>query len=140
MKILFSIIINAFTLFIIAYFLSENKSLWIESWISLWCGTCSFYSLLAWETYIVWWIILWIINLTIKPILKLLSLPLFFIFLWLVSFFINWIILYVFNYIMNDILIIDWIGYKINWLVNFLIAVAIFTIMNILYTFIFNKK
>jgi len=140
MKILFSIIINALILFVIAYFLAENKKLGIENWIELWCWDCALNSLWAWKIYITWWIILWLINITIKPILKILSLPFFLLLLWLVSFLVNWIILYILNYIMSDMLMIDGIYYKIIWWENFAIAVVIFTFLNILYSFIFNKK
>ena len=127
MKILFSILINALILFILKYMLDTDA----ETWITV-----------AWEPqiYLIWWLILWIINVTIKPILKILSIPLFFVFLWLVIFIINWVILWLFDYIINDILIIPWMMYSINWWVNFIIAVAIFTILNMFYSLLFSKK
>ena len=127
MKILFSILINALILFILKYLLNTD----IETGIAV-----------AWEPqiYLIWWVILWIINVTIKPILKILSIPLFFVFLWLVSFLINWIILWLFDYIINQILMIPWMSYSINWWVNFIIAVAIFTILNMFYSLLFSKK
>ena len=127
MKILFSILINALILFVLKYLLNTD----VETGIAV-----------AWEPqiYLIWWIILWLINVTIKPILKILSIPLFFVFLWLVAFFINWIILRLFNYIINQILMIPWMSYSINWWVNFIIAVAIFTILNMFYSLLFSKK
>ena len=127
MKIIFSIIFNAFILYALTYFLNTK----IETWIAV-----------AWEPqiYIIWWIILWIINFTIRPILKILSLPLYLIFLWLVVLLINWVILWLFDHIINNVLIMPWLSYSINWTVNFIIAVAIFTILNMFYTLIFSKK
>lgn len=131
MRILLSIIFNALILYLLAYFLSENAALWVESWI-----------IVEWWvlTYIIGWAILWIINVVIRPILRILSIPFFFIFLWLVVLFINAIILWLFDYIFNQILIVPGISYDINWTVNFIIAVAIFTILNMFYTLLFNKK
>lgn len=131
MKILLSIIFNALILYLLAYFLSENPSLWVETWIIV-----EWWAL----TYVIGWAILWIINVVIRPILKILSIPFFFIFLWLVVLFINAIILWLFDYIFNQILIVPGISYEINWAVNFVIAVAIFTILNMFYTILFNKK
>ena len=140
MKILFSIIINSLILFIIAYFLQANQLKGLESWIILGCGDCSYSSIFAWKTYLLWWILLGLINLTIKPILKILSIPLFFIFFWLVIFIVNGIILWLLDYILTDILIIEWIWYHINWIVEFTIAVVIFTVLNMIYSLLFFKK
>lgn len=131
MRILFSILFNAAILFLMTYLLAANPAKWIEAWIAV-----------AWEpeVYIIWGIILWLINVTIKPILKILSIPLYFVFLWLVSFLINWIILWLFEYIINIILKVPWILYSIDWTVNFIIAVAIFTILNMFYSLLFSKK
>ena len=131
MKILFSILINAWILYAITYLLAANPERWIEAWVivSGW-----------WITYLLWWLILWIINLTIRPILKILSLPLYLIFFWLVVFIINWVILKLFDYIINDLLVISWISYTINGWLNFIIAVAIFTVLNMVYSLLFNKK
>ncbi len=140
MRILFSIIINALILFFIAYMLWANSEKWRDSWVVLGCLNCSFYSPEAWKIYIIWGIILWLINVTIKPILKILAIPLFFLFFWLVTFVINAVILYMLNFILNDVLIIEWIKYEINGWFNFIIAVAIFTILNMFYSLLFSKK
>ena len=130
MKVLFSILLNASILFAMTYLLWANTN-GLDAWI-----------IVKWEPeiYIIWWILLWLINVIIKPILKILTIPLFFVFLWLVGFIINWIILLLFWYILNDILIIEWISYTILWWDNFIIAVAIFTILNMFYSLLFNKK
>jgi putative membrane protein len=131
MRIIFTIIINAFILFLMTYLLSGDSSKWITDGI-----------IVVWwfKTYIIGWIILWLINITIKPILKILSLPLFIIFFSLAVFIINAIILQLFNYIVNNILIINWVSYTIQWWLNFVIAVAIFTILNIFAGLLFPKK
>jgi len=131
MRILFSILINAWILFLMVYLLWANPNKWIEAWIIVtWW----------WKTYLIWWIILWIMNFTIRPILKILTIPLFIVFFWLVVFVINAIILKVFDYTVNDILMIQWVSYTINWWINFIIAVAIFTILNMFYSLLFSKK
>jgi len=140
MKILLSIIINSLILFIIAYFLQANPEKELSSWVILGCWDCNYNSILAWKTYLLWWIVLGLINLTIKPILKILSIPLFFIFYWLVVFIVNAVILFLLDYILTDILIINWIWYHIDKIVDFAIAVVIFTILNIIYSLLFFKK
>jgi len=49
-------------------------------------------------------VILGLINSTIKPILKIITLPFFFLFLGLTIFVVNAIVLKLFSYIINDIL------------------------------------
>jgi putative membrane protein len=140
MKILLSIIINSLILFIIAYFLQANTLKHLDSGIILGCSDCSYNSILAWKTYLLWWIVLGLMNIIIKPILKILSIPLFFIFFWLVVFIVNAIILFLLDYILTDLLIIKWIWYHINWILEFTIAVVIFTILNMIYSLLFFKK
>lgn len=139
MKIIFSVIINAFILFTIAYFLWANEAKEIKSWVILWCSPCWLLSIWALKTYLIWWLILWVINIIIKPILKILAIPLFFIFFWLVVFLINATILWLFDYIINK-LVITWVWYHIEWTINFIIAVAIFSILNMIYSLLFFKK
>ncbi len=140
MRILFSIIINACILFAITYLLSANPDKWIADWVTLWCLDCSYTSFQAWKTYIIGWIILWVINITIRPLLKILSLPFYLIFFSLVWFIVNGIVLKLFDYIVNNILVIPWVAYSINGTINFVIAVAIFTFLNMFYSLIFAKK
>lgn len=140
MKILFSILINALILYAITFLLGGDESRNIEPGVILGCIDCSFHSLEAFKTYFVWGIILWFINVVIRPIIRILALPLFFVFLWLVSFIINWVVLKLFDYIVNNILVIPWVSYTIIGWTNFIIAVAIFTILNVFYSLLFSKK
>ena len=140
MKILLSIVVNSLILFTIAYFLWENPIKGLEAWIKLWCGDCEYNSMSAIKIYLLWWIILGLINLTIKPILKIVSVPLFFLFLWLTVFIINWVVLFLLDYILTDIVIIEWIWYHINWIVEFIIATIIFTALNMVYNLLVFKK
>lgn len=131
MKIIFSIIINALILFLMTYFLWPNIEKWIEAWIIV----------TGWiKTYLIWGIILWVLNAVVRPILKILSLPLFFIFFGLVIFVVNGVILKLFDHIVNKILVIPNVSYTIEWWVNFIIAVAIFTVLNIVSQLLFSKK
>ncbi|MCD5385124.1 phage holin family protein [Candidatus Gracilibacteria bacterium] len=131
MRILFSIIINAIILWLLTYFLSANPEKGLEAGIAVAGGI---------KTYLLGGVILGLINITIKPILKILSIPLFFVFLGLVAFIINGVILWLFDYIVNDLLIIPGISYSINGWTNFIIAVAIFTVLNMVYSLLFSKK
>ena len=140
MRIVLSILINALILFAITYLLSANPEKWIPNGVILGCIECWYNSLQAWKTYIIWGIILWIINITIRPLLKILSLPFYLIFFSLVWFIVNGIILTLFDYIVNNILSIPWVAYSITGSVNFIIAVAIFTFLNMFYSLIFTKK
>jgi len=126
MKVLFSIIFNALILYVIAFLLNTP---WWEWVIIEWWK----------KTYIIWGIILWLINVTIRPVLKIVTLPLFFLFLWLVSFLINWIILKFFTEIIA-ILNIPWVVYDIKDWINLVIAVAIFTFLNMFYSTLTSKK
>ena len=140
MRILFSIIINAFILFAITYLLSANPEKGIIDGVDLGCNWCGYNSLQAWKTYLIGGIILGIINVTIRPILKILSLPFYLIFFSLVGFIVNWILLKLFDYIVNKVLQMPGISYTINWTVNFIIAVVIFTFLNMIYSLIFSKR
>lgn len=140
MKILFSILINAGILYIITFLLWENATGSIQAGVILWCDDCAYTSIQALKTYAIGWIILWVINTTIRPILKILSLPLFFLLFGLASFLVNWLVLYLFTFIINDLLIIPWVWYEVNGGINFIIAVAIFTVLNTLYSLLFFKK
>lgn len=140
MKILSSIFWNALILYLITYLLSGNLEKSVSDGIILACSNCSYTSLEALRTYIFWGIILWLINITIRPILKILSLPFFLLFFWLASIIINSLILYLFSYILNEVLIIPWVWYTIVGIVNFIIAVAIFTFFNTIFSFLLFKR
>lgn len=131
MKILFSIILNASILFIIAYMLNTpthmDSVVVLPSWVDWW------------KTYLLWGVVLGFLNTFVKPFLKLLWLPLFFIFP-IVSLFINAFLLWLLSKAINDVLSLPNMTFQINWVINFIIAVAIFTFLNILYSILFSKK
>ena len=129
MRILFSILMNALILFILAFFLAKGES------VSAWIVVSGWF-----KTYLIGGIILWLINVIIRPIIKLLSLPLFFIFLSFTTLIVNWIVLWIFEYIIENLLIIPWVAYEIKGAMNFIIAVAIFTVLNMFYSLLFSKK
>jgi putative membrane protein len=133
MKLIFCILINAIILYVLWFFMSWNDivSPWIiisPTWVDMW------------KTLLLGWLILWVMNITIKPILNILSLPFYLLFFGLVAFVINWIILWWFTYIVNVLLVIPDIEYKIPNTFDFAIAVAIFTILNMVYSILFFKR
>lgn len=131
MKIFFSILLNASILFIIAYLL--NNPTHPDAVVVLPAGID------GWKTYLLWGIILGLLNTFVKPVLKLLGLPLFFIYP-IVSLLINALLLWLLSKTINDILALPGMTFEINGAINFIIAVAIFTILNILYSILFSKK
>ena len=133
MKLIFSILINALILWALAYFLSGNEL--IDSGIILPEAIWDQY-----KTFIVWGFLLWIINITIRPILNILSLPFYLIFFGLVVFLVNGVILKLLTYIMSVILIIPWLKLEFATTIDFVIAVAIFTILNMVYSLLFFKR
>ena len=133
MRLIFSILLNAWILLAIAYFLSGNGEL--ASGIIL-PETQSEQI----KTFIIGWIILWVINVTIRPILNILSLPFYLIFFWLVAFIVNGIILKLLTYIMSVLLVIPGVKFEFATTMDFVIAVAIFTILNMVYSLLFSKR
>ncbi len=133
MKLIFSILINALILWALAYFLSGNEL--VDSGIILPEAIWDQY-----KTFIVWGFLLWIINITIRPILNILSLPFYLIFFGLVVFLVNGVILKLLTYIMSVILIIPWVKFEFATTIDFVIAVAIFTILNMVYSLLFFKR
>ncbi|MDD5769525.1 MAG: phage holin family protein [Candidatus Gracilibacteria bacterium] len=131
MKIFFSILLNASILFIIWYLLNNethpNAVEVLPAGID------------AWKTYLLGGVILGLLNTFVKPVLKLLGLPLFFIFP-IISLLINAFLLWLLSKTINDILMLPNMKFIINGTVNFIIAVAIFTFLNILYSMLFSKK
>ena len=141
MGILFSIIINAGILYAITYLLWSNPAQWVSDWIILGCSPeCSYTSIDAWKTYLIGGIIIWIMNVTIRPLLKILSLPLYLIFFSFVGFLVNGIVLWLFDYIVNNIIQMPGISYTIDGTINFVIAVAIFTFLNMFHSLVFSKR
>jgi len=133
MKLIFSILINALILWAVAYFMSGNPEL--TAGIILPEAVWDQY-----KTFIVGWFLLWIINVTIRPILNILSLPFYLIFFGLVVFIVNGVILKLLTYIMSVILIIPWVKFEFATTIDFVIAVAIFTILNMVYSLLFFKR
>lgn len=133
MRLIFSIIINAIILYILWYFMSWNDN--VSPGIII-----SPTGVDMWKTLLLWGVILWILNVTIKPILNILSLPFYLLFFWLVTFVVNGIILWWFTYIVNVLLVIPDIEYRIPNITDFAIAVAIFTILNMVYSILFFKR
>ena len=131
MRTLFSIFFNAGILYALVYFLGMDASKDLPAWVLVEGGI---------TTYILGWVILGVLNTFIKPLLKILALPLFLVFLGLVHFVINGVVLFMFDKLINDILLIDGISYHIQGWGNFIIAVAIFTILNMFYSILFAKK
>jgi len=131
MKIFFSILLNASILFIIAFLLNTetypNAVVVLPAWID------------AWKTYLLGWVILGLLNTFVKPVLKLLGIPLFFIYP-IISLLINAFLLWLLSKTINSVLALPGMTFEINGWVNFIIAVAIFTILNILYSILFFKK
>jgi putative membrane protein len=139
MRIIFSIFMNALILLLVAYLLGANPSLWLTAWVHLACS-CSYFSLEAWKTYLIGGILLGLMNYTIRPVLKILTLPFFFLFFGLTFLIVNAVILKLLSFILNDILQIPWVGYSIEGWVNFVIAVAIFSLLNMVYGLLLSKK
>lgn len=127
MKVFVWILFNALMLFIIQYFIPYNETL--KEWV-----------LVTWwiTTYIIGWVILWVLNFTVKPILKIFGFPLIILTLWLFSLVINGILLLLIQKIIY-VLNVNWSTYEINWALNFIIAVAIFTIFNTIYSVLIKK-
>lgn len=128
MRILLSIILNSSILYLIQFLLNTEK--FPESVVYTWW----------WKVFLLWWILLGILNFVIKPILKIVWFPFVLLMSWLFSLFINSVILWLLQTTINEILMLWDITYKINWWVNFSIAVAIFSFLNMLYSLLFPKK
>jgi len=127
MKVFVWILFNALILFAIEYFIPYNATL--KEWV-----------LVTWwmATYFIWWTIMWGLNLTVKPVLKMFGFPLIILTLWLFALVINWILLLLIQKIISA-LNVNWSTYEIYWWMNFVIAVAIFTIFNTIYSVLIKK-
>ena len=131
MKIFFSVLLNISILYLLTLFLSSNSEIWLTEWITV---------VWWWKTYVMAWIILGLLNVTVKPILKILSLPFSLFFLGFTIFLVNAAILFLLAYIINTLISAPWISYSIDWPINFIISVAIFTFLNIIYSLLFNNR
>ncbi len=103
-KILLSILFNAFILFALTFFLGANEAKGITDGIVVEGGL---------TTFLIGGVILGLINLLIRPLLQILSLPLFLVFFGLVSVIINGVVLFILDYLLNNILQIPGVSYKI---------------------------
>lgn len=132
MRILFAIIFNALILGVIAYFLpyDPETQVWVlTSWNS--------FAENWWKIFFIGWIILWLLNAVIKPILKIVSFPFILLTMWLFTIVINWIILWMFQEILLRFNL-SWVEYQIKWVLEFIIAVAIFSVFNTIYNILFK--
>lgn len=119
MKLLISVLANAAILFGIAYFLPYNLT--ADSGIVATGG---------WQLYIAGGIILGLLNVIIRPILKVLWFPFMLLTFGIFILVINGIILKLLEKAIQMIGI-NWVSYEIHGIAIFAIAVAIFTIFNI---------
>lgn len=78
------------------------------------------------------------LNFAVKPLLKIIWLPFIMLTFGLFILVINWIILYLLERIIAW-LSIDWVFFHIYGTLNFIIAVAIFTVFNIIYNTFLKK-
>lgn len=127
MKIFFSILFNALILYAIVFFMPFQETL--EVWVKA-----------TWDLklYFVGWVVLGLLNFAIRPILKLLGLPFIIVTFGLFILVINGVILFLLEKIIAW-LSIPWVTFSIHGILNFIIAVAIFTIFNTIYNTFFKK-
>ncbi|MDD2566261.1 MAG: phage holin family protein, partial [Candidatus Gracilibacteria bacterium] len=90
------------------------------------------------KLYFIGGVILGLLNYTIKPILKILGLPFIIITFGLFILVINGVILFLLEKIIAG-LSIPGVTFSIHGILNFIIAVAIFTIFNTIYNTFFKK-
>lgn len=121
MHILFSVAFNALILYAIQHFLSPGVT--AEG---------------GWQLYIAGGIVLGLLNVFVKPLLKILGFPFVLMTFGLFLLVINGIILLLLEKIIHA-LNIAWVSYVINGWANFAIAVAIFTVFNIVYAAFLKK-
>lgn len=106
----------------------------LASWLAIFLTTYYFPEYISVE----WWVkafliaglIFWTLNFFIKPILKLISLPLIIISAWLFTFLINWAVIYMTEYFvkMSPNL---WIVFQIKWwFMSYLIVAVILWVIN----------
>lgn len=122
MHILLSVAFNGLILFAISYFLpydaaTQTGVIAQGEW---------------WQLYIAGGIILGLLNAVVRPILKILGFPFMILTFGLFIFVINGVILFLLEKCIHAINITG-VTYEINGVVNFAIAVAIFTVFNIVY-------
>lgn len=127
MHLLFSIAFNALILASIAYFLPYDAAL--QTGVIASGG---------WQLYVAGGIVLGLLNAIIRPILKVLGFPFILITFGLFILVINGVILALLEKIIR-LLNLSGVSYSIEGWVNFAIAVAIFTVFNIVYNAFLKK-
>lgn len=127
MKIFVSIIFNALILFALEYFMPANEVAWTWVFITWW-----------YKLYFIWWVILWMLNSIVKPLLKVVGLPFMIMSFWFFILVINWIILFLLETIIRS-LNIYWVSFSIKGAWDFVIAVAILTLFNTIYSAFLKK-
>jgi len=120
MKILISVLANAAILFGVAYFLPFDEV--TQTGIDIGNG--------GWQLYVAGGIVLGLLNVIVRPILKILGFPFMILTFGLFILVINGIILKLLEKILSA-LSIDGVTYEIHGIAIFAIAVAIFTVFNI---------
>lgn len=128
MHLIFSIVINASIFFILGYIFTKYRP---EGSIEI--------GKYVWQTYLVAGTILWVLNYTIKPMLQIIGIPFSLFFSWITRLVIHAIILWLISFIMERVLVFEWITFKIHGFLNFLIAVILFTVINMVYSILFRK-
>lgn len=127
MHIFLSILFNWLILWAISFFIPFNAAtgVWVmaNGWIQL---------------FFIGGIILWVLNFIVRPLLKLIWLPFLLITFWLFILVINGVILWLLENIIK-LLSITWVSFEIKGVVNFIIAVAIFTVFNTIYNTFLKK-
>ena len=127
MHLLFSVAFNALILWAIGHFLPYDAA--TQTGVIMGGG---------WQLYIAGGIILGLLNAIVRPILKLLGFPFILLTFGLFILVINGIILKLLENIIG-LLNISGVAYEIKGIVNFIIAVAIFTLFNIVYNAFLKK-
>lgn len=122
MFLLISVAFNALILFAIQYFLPYSSL--TDTGVIATGG---------WQLYLVGGIILGLLNGIVRPILKILGFPFMLVTFGLFIFVINGIILFLFQKVLAAFQMTN-VSYDIHGAVNFAIAVAIFTVFNIVYS------
>jgi putative membrane protein len=127
MQIFLSILCNGIILWAMSYFLPLNS---VTNTGVLANGGL--------QLFFIGGIILWVLNFVVRPLLKLIGLPFIFLTFGLFILVINGIILWLLENIIK-LLSITNVAFEIRGVVNFIIAVAIFTVFNTIYNTFLKK-
>lgn len=136
MNLLILIILNGLLLYWF-WIYTNNWFDWI--WVMPVIYTCIDQNIICvTKSLIMWWFFLGLINFLIKPVLRIVWLPIFYLTIIILCVAFNLATILLFNTMMNTLEITS-LGVNINWLLNLLFAVAIFTFFNTLYNILFIK-